>query len=324
MDESEDELRSLPCSAEENKYMPVMVQLHLVDAALEENFLPREDFYRQYPVTPERLTPEAERTPPPPILTPGEILEAEKTWAARVAKGLGQFYAGRVLLRKDEAERHGVLGESPEYWSLKANEWQDEGWKLIVETLKRERLELNGEAEEGYARVMLASPLQSPCLPSSDDALPHIATDLHKATIPSSDLLSMGTRPSQLHAKASHEPSHTAPDHNPDSLSRSAKGRKRTLTDDNSHEQGSSNQTRRTRRQPRAILAADHKQEPIPTTEPTRDLGRNVPKASRINAKVRPRRKKLSKTSSAPRSLPWNLRSRGEMSGRQTGLKTKA
>ena len=38
MDESEDEPRSLPCSPEEAKYMPVMVQLHLVDAALIKTF----------------------------------------------------------------------------------------------------------------------------------------------------------------------------------------------------------------------------------------------------------------------------------------------
>lgn len=311
MDESDNELRSPPCSAEEAKYMPVMVQLHLVDAALGENSLPREDFYRQYSVTPERQTPEVERTPSPPILSPGAILKAEKAWAARVAKGLGQFYAGRVLLRKDEAEQHGVLGENPEYWSSKANEWQDEGWKLILEIGKREQLELSGEAEEGYALQMLASPLQPLVLPSSDDETPHDATDLEKATIPSSDLLSMNTRPSELHAEASHEPSHSAPNHKPDSFSRSTKGRKRTLTNDNSHEQESSDQTRRTRRQRRAILAADHKQEPNSTTETTRNLERNVPKDSRANAKVRPRRKNRSKTSSAPRSLPWKLRSRG-------------
>ena len=324
MDDFEDEPRSLPCSAEEAKYMPVMVQLHLVDAALEKGSLPREDFYRQYSVTPERQTPEEERTPLPPIYSRGKILKLEKEWALSVAKALKQFYAGRVLLRKDEAEQHGVLGESPEYWSSKANEWQDEGSKLLLEIANREQLELNGEAEEGYALAMLASPLQSPCLPSSDDDLPHIATDLHKAAIPSSDLLSKGTRPSQLHAEASHEPSQSAPNHNPDSLSRSTKGRKRTFTDDDSHEQESSNQTRRTKRQPRAISAADNKEEPNPTTGTARDLGRNVPKATSTNAKTRPRRNNKSKTSSAPRSLPWKLRSRGAPSNRETGVKTTA
>ena len=324
MDDFEDDPRSLPCSAEEAKYMPVMVQLHLVDAALGKDSRPREDFYRQYSVTPERQTPEEERTPPPPIYSRGELIEAEKEWALSVAKAIKQFYAGRVMIRKHEAEQSGVLEESPEYWSSKANEWQDEGLKLLVEIVERERLELNGEAEEGYARAMLASPLQSPYLPSSDDNLPHIATDLHKAAIPSSDLLSKDTSASQLHAEASHEPSESPPNHIPKSLSSSKKGRQRTLTDDNSHKRGSSDQTRRTRRQLRAILAADHKQEPISTTETTRDRGRNVPKASRTNAKVKPRRKKISKTSSAPRSLPWKLRSRGAPSTRETGVKTAA
>ena len=47
-------------------------------------------------------------------------------WAARVAKGIRQFYAGRVLLRKFEAEQHGVLAEDPNFWASKASEWQDE------------------------------------------------------------------------------------------------------------------------------------------------------------------------------------------------------
>ncbi|KAM0805825.1 hypothetical protein BDR22DRAFT_187967 [Usnea florida] len=170
---------------------------------------------------------------------------------------------------------------------------------------------------------MLARPLQSPCLPSSNDEPPYAAIDLHNSTVPSSDLLSTDTRPSQLHAEAAHKPSHSAPNHNPNSLARSTKGRKRTLTDDDNHEEESSHQTRRTKRQPQAILAADHKQEPIPTTETTRDRGRNVPKASRTTANARPRRKKSFNFSSAPRSLPWKSCSRGTMSDRQTGAETK-
>ena len=94
--------------------MPVMVQLHLVDAELRKDSLPRQDFYRQYSVTPERQTPEEERTPPPPIYSRGVLLKIEKEWALSVAKALKQFYAGRVMLRKFEAEQHGVLGEDPE------------------------------------------------------------------------------------------------------------------------------------------------------------------------------------------------------------------
>ena len=323
MDEFEDEPRSLPCSAEEAKYMPVMVQLHLVDAALGKDSRPREDFYRQYSVTPERQTPEEERTPPPPIYSRGALAKLEKEWALSVAKALKQFYAGRVLIRKFEAEQPGVLAEDPEYWSSKASEWQDEGWRLLVEIGGREQMELNGEAEEGYALEMLASPLQ-PRLPSSDDEFSQVATNLHKDTIPSSDLLSNDTRPSQLHAEASHEPSQTASNHNPNSPARSLKVRKRAVADANSRGQENSDQIRRTKRQPRAIIAADHKQEPVPTTETAREPGRNVSKASRASAKARPRRKNVSKFSSAPRSLPWKLRSRGTLSNRQTGVKTNA
>ena len=109
---------SMPCSNEEARTgMPSIVQLHLVNAALEKNPHPRDDYYRQYSVTPERRTPEGERTPPPPTYTHEEILKKRKDWAPRVAKGLKQFHAGRVILRK-EAERDRVLEGDPEYWSL--------------------------------------------------------------------------------------------------------------------------------------------------------------------------------------------------------------
>lgn len=177
MDESDDESRSLPCSNEEAKAgMPVMVQLHLVNAALEKNPQPREDFYRQYSVTPERRTPEGERTPPPPTYSPAEILRSSKAYAAKVAKGLKQFHAGRVMLRKEEAGQYGVLEEDPDYWASKIDHWHDEGWRLMKEMGRRKKLELKGEAKEGYALTMLSSPLQSN-LPTLTKGQKRIRTD---------------------------------------------------------------------------------------------------------------------------------------------------
>lgn len=96
-----------------------MVQLHLVDAELEKN-----------PVTPERRKPIEARTPPPPLYFLGTSLPIRKDWAMRVAAGLKQLHAGRVMLKKEEAERREDLEGEPDYWDLKADQWQDFGWNL--------------------------------------------------------------------------------------------------------------------------------------------------------------------------------------------------
>ena len=140
MDSLDGEPVSLPCSNEEARVgMPAMVQLHLVDAALAKNPHPREDFYRQYSVTPERQTPERERTPPPPTYSRGTLLAQEKAFAAGVATTLKKFHVGRVKLREEEAEQQGVPEEDPEYWSSQAEKWQGELWRLIKEMDKRQK-----------------------------------------------------------------------------------------------------------------------------------------------------------------------------------------
>lgn len=321
MDEFEDEPRSLPCSAEEAKYMPVMVQLHLVDAALEQLPPPREDFYRQYSVTPERQTPEGERTPQFPTYDREAYLKAEKKYALDISETLGKFHAGRLLLRKEETEDRGTVEEDRDYWILKGAYWQDELWDLLQETGRRKKLELKGEAEEGYALAMLSSPLQSPSLLPMDGSLPEVAQQSKTSNEVGEEGPGTGTRSSQIDAASLQGPPQTEPPQNSHHLSRSTKGQKRKFTDGDDHEEESSDQIRRTKRRPRA---AEQAQGPIPTTETTRDLGRNTPKASKTKAKVRPGRKNISKTSSAPRSLPWKLRPRGALSNRETGVKTKA
>ena len=296
MDESDDEPVSLPCSNPEAKIgLPTLVQLHLVNAGLERNPRPRDDFYRQYSVTPERKTPEEERTPPPPVYSPGTVREKRKAWATRVAKGLKQFHAGRVLLRKEEAEQDKVLEEDPEYWSLKAKRWQDEGTRLVREMGKRKGLELKGEAKEGYALAMLASPLQSPSPPPSDGSRPEVAQELKKTTAICDRLPEINTRPSQPPAGPAQGSSRPTPEPNPDYLPSPTKGHKRTRAEVEGYEEEDMDQSSRVKRQRKEIATAQQK-------GPKR---KNVP----------------SKVALAQRTLPWKLRSRDVKSYRDLGTR---
>ena len=324
MDESEDEPRSLPCSAEEAKYMPVMVQLHLVDAALEKLPLHREDFYLQYPVTPERQTPEGERTPPPPVYSPGTILKSEKGWAADVSKTLAQFHAGRLLLRKEETEDHGTLEEDPDYWSSKATDWQGELWKLMIEMGKRKKLELKGEAEEGYALAMLSSPLQSPSLRPMDGSLPEVAQHSKMSNKISDGGPDTSMCSSQLDAGSLQGPSHTKPDPNSHYLRSLTKGVKRTRTAVEDHEEGSLDQISRAKRPRREIATAKQKHKPLPATKSAQDPGERTPNISLTNTPVQPRWKNILKASLAHCTLPWRLWSSNVISERKTGAETVA
>ncbi|KAL9132555.1 MAG: hypothetical protein Q9175_006273 [Cornicularia normoerica] len=311
MIESDDKPRSLPCSNEEAKCgMPVMVQLHLVDAALEKNPLPREDFYRQYSITPERRTPEGDRTPPPPTYSPGTILEKRKAWAASVAQGLKQFHIGRAMLRKEEAEQQGVLREDPDYWSSRADRWQDEMWKLMKEMGRRKKLELKGEAEEGYALTMLPSPLQSLSPPPSNVSLPAIAQHLKTTTALSDKLPENSTRPSRPLAGLSQRSLQPTPKHHPGYLPTLTKSQKRTYTEVDNQEEESMDQTSRTKRQRRELATAQQKLEQVPATKSTQGLGKNNSKVFRTIAKEGPKGRNVPKASLAQRTLPWKLRSR--------------
>lgn len=321
MDDFDPDPVSMPCSNEEARIgMPAIVQLHLVNAALEKNPHPREDYYRQYSITPERRTPEAERTPPPPLYSPRTILDQEKAWAASVAKGLKKFHAGRVMLRKEEAEQHGVLEEEPDFWSSKAKYWQDEVWRLMKEMGKRKKQELKGEAEEGYARAMLLSPLQSPSPPPSNRSLQELDQPLKTATAISDELPKTNMQP---HTGPTQKPLQHTPERDPnrDHSANLPKGQKHTRSAVEDYEDESVDQNRRPKRQRRQISTARQKQEPIPATKSSQDAGKNMSKVSKPKAKEGPKTK-YQPTPATKRTLPWKLRSRDVISYRETGTNT--
>ncbi|MCJ1459109.1 hypothetical protein MMC28_009486 [Mycoblastus sanguinarius] len=161
---------SRPNSA--NDGLPVLVQLQLVDTELEKNPLPRTDFGRHFSLTPERHTPESQRTPvlnTPSDLDPAEELRDAKAWAAQEAKSLQRFYLGRELLREEEPEQHGIFSEDPYYWRCQARHWLSETYKHVNEFETRKLSEQRGDSKEGYARTLLISPIQSPSPPPSND-----------------------------------------------------------------------------------------------------------------------------------------------------------
>ena len=152
---------------------PHFAQLHLVNAGLEKDAHPRECYSRQFSVTPDRQTPESQRTPQItwPDRDPIEDLKEAKAWAANEAKRLEKFYAGRVLLRKEEPEQHGIFGEDSEYWDSQTDHWKTEYEKLAQEYDRRKHLEAEGKADKGYAEALVLSPIQSPSSPPSNGIL---------------------------------------------------------------------------------------------------------------------------------------------------------
>lgn len=321
MDDSDGEPVSLPCSAPEADIgLPVMVQLHLVDAALKKNPQPREDFYRQYSVTPERRRPQEERTPPPPSYSPETILRKSKAWAATVAKSLKRFHAGRVMLRKEEAEQHGVLKEDPDYWESRAKDRQGELWRLMKEMGKRKMRELKGEAEEGYAMSMLLSPLQLPSPPPSNGRLPEVAQNLMTTTAISNELPEISTRSLRPHAGPSQGPLQLIPEHNPEYVPTFTKSQKRAWTEIEGDEEESLERTSRTKRERKGTVTAQPKQQLIPATEKTQGPEENMSTDFRTKTNEGPEQKNPSpKAPSTPGTLPWNLRPRDVVAYRETG-----
>lgn len=317
MDDFDKELHTPPCSAAEAKAgFRVIVQLHLVDEALRKNPLPREDFYAQYPVTPERQTPEEQRTPPPRIYTNEESLQISKDWATDVAKGLKQFYAGRVMLRREEAEQHGDLEQDPDYWDSKAKQWQDFGWRLIKELGKRKRKEAKGEAKEGYAQAMLLSPAQSPSPASLNCGLPEVTQQPKPPITISNDLPEINRRPS------SQEPLQSTPEHNRGSHATLTKGQKRTRNEYEDQEQ-SLEHTERNKRQRCEMATTQQKQEPVPVTKSTQGTRMATPRIRRNEAHEEPKQKDPSPNSRPPQpKISWGLRPRKKISYRETGSRT--
>ena len=301
MDDVDEEPCSLPCSAVEAKAgLRTIVQLYLVDEGLAKNPLPREDFYRQYSVTPE-LSPSAQqRLPPPPIDSPRTDLQNSKEFAARVAQGLKQYHAGRLLLRKEEAERREDLEENQDHWDSKAEEWQEVGTDLFEELRMRKRMELKGEAEEGYAQAMLLSPEQSPPPALLNRGLPEATQQLKLSTTKTAASPKNSRRSSQSHTQPSQLPLQSTPKHSRDRLPSLRKGQKCTHNEAEDQEQESLEHTSRTKRQRRGVATAQQNQEPVSATKITQGSGRTKPQArrNRVQGKTKPKTKPIGKNQS--------------------------
>ena len=284
MDDVEEVPHSLPCSAPEAKVgLPTIVQLDLVDEGLKRNPEPREDFYRQY--TPELPTPTEE-----------EILQETKDFAAKVAEGLKLFYAGRVLLRREEAEQHGDLDQDqdPDYWQSKADRLQEFGTDCLEEWRKRKKKERKGEAEKGYADALLLSPEQS-LSPAPSGRVPSETTQPSKSfTAISSGSPDINMHPSQPLARISQEPLELTPGYNRDDPPSLPKGQKRKHGEVEDQEQKNLEHTSRSKRQRREIATTQQKQEPAPDTKSTQGMGRTMPQLHSTKARGRTRRKILS------------------------------
>ena len=266
MEDVEEVPHSLPCSAPEAKVgLPTIVQLDLVDEGLKRNPEPREDFYRQYSVSPD---PQTIR----------EIdLQDGKDFAAMVAKGLKKFYAGRVLLRREEAEQHGNLEQDPDYWISKAERWRETGTDCLQEWRKRKKKERKGKAEKGYADALFLSPAQS-LSPGPSGRVPYETTQHSKpfAAI-SSGSPDIKMHSSQPLATTSQEPLKATSGYNRDDPPTLPKGQKRKHSEVEDQEEESLGNTCQSKRQRRGIATIQQKQEPVPGTKSTQGMGRNMP-----------------------------------------------
>lgn len=284
-------------------------QLQLVDERLEKKPHRREDFYRQFSVTPERQTPESQRTPNWPRSDPEEFREAaDAAWEAAIA--LKRFHTGRVLFRKDPNGSM-ICGYTTAYWRCKTNEWLIEVQKLEEQYEQRLDQEQKGGAKEGYAEALLLSPLlSSPAAngtrsPTSDTE----NRDPSSLVISSLPLNPTARIRPQLHKKRPYLRWPT-PNDSSETVSEVAKSRKRSHGGfGRSDEDGKSlNQTIPKKRQQKV------KRGPRPThkSDTVAMFGRQIRtskwRISKANTKEASQRKKLSSMASrTPRSLPWNL-----------------
>ena len=320
-EKAEDEPLSPPCSAVEAKFgLPTIVQLHLVDDGLEQNPLPREDFYRQY--SPKRPSPKIVHTPLPDIYTHEETLRMSKDFAMKVANGLKQFHAGRVMLRREEAEQHGDLEQDPDYWDRKVAQMEDFAEELFLEVDKRKEKELKGEAKEGYAREMLLSPTGSPSRAPLDRGLSEVTEQSKPSSATRDGSPPINRRPSQPHAGPSQEPLQSPPENNRDDPPTPLKGQKRTRSEVQDQEKSPAH-TNRNKRQRREVATAQQKQEPVSVIKSTQGPERLIPSVPRTKPHETPKRKGLSpKPRSAQPTIPWDLRPRNRISYRETGSGT--
>ena len=285
-------------------------QLQLVDRALEINPHRREDYYRQFSVTPERQTPESQRTPDWPRPDPEEFREVAEG-AREAVKSLKRFYTGRVLFRKDPNGSM-ICGYTTDYWRSKTTEWLNEVQRLEEQYEQRLEKEQKGGAHEGYAEALLLSP--PPSSPAADGVS---RTPTPKTTEKDPADSKVSLNPTAKFLPQSHRiPPYLqqlTPNDSSETISEVANGRKRshggsrTCDEDRKslyHIQPKKRQ-QRVKRGPKPM----HKSDPVPMSG--RQIRTKNWKISKANAKEASQRKKLSSVASrTPRSLPWNLRSR--------------
>lgn len=303
--------------------LPALAGLRFVNAGLEKNPHPREHYSRQFSVTPERQTPESQRTPhitlPDP--DPVEILEEIKGWAADEAKRLEKYYAGRVLLRKEEPEQYGIFGEDPEYWESQISHWRVEYNKLTEEYDRRKRLEVEGKVHEGFAQALLLSPIPSPSPPPSDGILQATAHGIKKhiptATRPSKKPVIKS--PSQHHKKRSPQMSELTPADSrngiPNSSERQKYGQLVKKQDTDEEHLAPASVDRRPGRQ---LIDPMRKHRPG-TVSSGAPKQKNTSRSLKTTTKIAKSQKKV--RSQTPRVLPWTLRSRDAISYRETGTR---
>lgn len=297
---------------------PALAQLHFVNAGLEKNPHPREHYERQFSVTPERQTPESQRTP---LITWPEIdlveeLEEAKGWAAIEAERLGKFYPGRSLLRKEEPERYGIFAEDPDYWYSQKSHWKDEYEKLAEEYDRRKQLEAQGKVHEGFAQALLLSPIQSPSPPPPDSILRATAARIkkHRPTATRLSKQPITTSPSSRYRlKRSPQQSKLNPGDKPRTIARASKRLKYKRKEKQKDvEEEIIAQT----------IDPTLKPRPNRVTKRASRPRKNTSKVSKTtNNKARKPGRLRSRDPGAPRVLPWTLRSMDTISYRETGTR---
>ena len=297
-------------------------QLQLVDQGLENNPHRREDFYRVFSVTPERQTPESQRTPNWPRSNPEEIREAtDAAWEA--AKSLKRFYTGRVLFRKDP-DGSMICGYTTTYWQSKTKEWLNEVQRLEEQYEQRLDQEQKGGAHEGYAEALLLSPPPSSPAAHGISRTPIPNTKKREPAVPRFSLNPTTGTPPQLR-KIPPDLQQPTPNDSSETINEVAKSRKRSCGGfARSDEHGKSlNQTTPKKREQRMKPGPPPRHKSDLVTISTRQVRTKNWRVSKANVKEASQRKKLSSVASqTPRSLPWDLRSRAAMSNYQSVRKS--
>ena len=279
---------------------PFLARLDLVNAGLEKKPHPREHYSRQFSVTPERQTPESQRTPhitwPEP--DPVEELEEAKEWAAKEAKRLENFYAGRLLLKKEEPERYGIFGEDTDYWYSQKAHWKSEYENLEKEYNRRRQWEAEEKATDGWAQSMLLSPIQASPPAASDGILLATAAGIIEkrptATMSYQPLVS--TRQSPNRGKESSQLSLSTSKDGLNNIPIASGKRKHT-------ERANTHDWKGIRRKPHRSQRENSRVTKTTTKKARRDKRLDFPDVD------------------APRSLPWTLRSSTTISYRETGTR---